>query len=172
MPSFHVDTSVGVQFHLSFTHNIEKTLVAEIKKAALEFVQWVKTTGLTGRYPGWRSVPVYRESVHVRKYGRGWHYYKVGGSLRAFRVPRPEGETMQLQRSLTASFRTKLEPDIYWDTPYASHVLDRGKALTPGTTSKWPKKLAPLFSVRLRAFLKKHLRGMAQFVEIHTVADN
>lgn len=170
--SFHTDKAVGVKYHLTFQRDLEKTMIKEIKAAVLEFITWVKEVGSKGRYPGWRVIPVYTPKIYETKYGVGWHYFKQGGRLRAFKVPRDEGRTEQLKKSLSAAFRTRLEPDIYWDTPYASYVMDRGKALTPGTSAKWPSELAQLYSGRLKAFLKKHLKGMVRYVKIHAEPDN
>lgn len=153
MVTIHVDAAVGIQFNLDIPEGIKNTLARELKAGVAEFVDWVTSKGTAGTYPQVQKVPVYLP--------------------RNYRYPRKEGRTNQLRRSLRASFRTRFEPDIYWDTPYASHVMAHGRVRTPGTSAKWPTKLKHLYSMWLRHFLRKHLgRAVAERIHIHPEADN
>lgn len=151
MFTFHVDAPVGVQYRLEIQRDLEKTMSKEIKAAVQEFIDWVKTAATNMSYPGVRRVPVYMP--------------------RLYKYPRKEGRTNQLRKSLSAAFRTKLEPDIFWDTPYASRVMQHGRVRTPGTTPQWPSELAQLFSLRLHNFLEKHLKGLSRYIIIHAEPD-
>lgn len=131
---------------------IKQTMAAGIKAGVQTFIDWVKMKAVAMTYPKVNTVPVYLP--------------------RLYRYPRKEGRTNQLRKSLTAAFHSRLEPEIYWDTPYASYVLDRGRVRTPGTTARWPEKSRWEFQIWLRYFIKKEIGNAVDQITIHSVADN
>lgn len=144
----HVDADVGVEYQMDISAAIKSMFAEELKRAVQEYIDWVKEKGMNQSYPKVWRVPVYREK-----------YYQY---------PRKEGETEQLRKSLTAAFFKRFDPYIYWNTPYASHVVAHGRVRTGRTSAIWHKKLKDIFAVWLRYFLRKHLpRNIVSQITIH-----
>ena len=96
-------------------------------------------------------VPIYTPAMHIAKYGVGVHFFRRNGKLYRFEVPRPEGMTGELRKSvMSVAIFIAGVMEFWWSAAHAKYVSKDSpfanpyikEALTPGTTLFWTRYLS------------------------------